>query len=207
MVTQLDRYNAAVNAFRGKFGALPGDFLNATSYISNTATNGNGDGIIALNSAIAGAVPAAVSGTSEYQGVWSHLSTLNLIDGVFSGAAEVLLGGSFPYTKANRGGVLLYGNTDLINYYHLGMSNAGTGVATIATQSILTPDGALSIDSKMDDGIPGTGIVQARGGAVIEGVATAGAAGTANCVNSTPTPNTYNTSAGAIFYCQLRVRM
>jgi len=211
IVTQLDRINAGMNSFKGKFSALPGDFSQATSYIAAGATNGNGDGYIALNSAIGGtAAPTVVSATTEYQGVWNHLSALNLIDGSYSGATLVNLGVEFPYTKAQRGGIFLYAFTDNINYFHLGLSD-GVATLNVASQNIFTPDAGLTIDTKIDDGLPGTGIVQARGTAVLNGAATLGATpGLAggNCTQGASIAAAkYDTASGSLLLCQLRIRM
>lgn len=210
MITQLDRFSAGINSFKGKFSSLPGDFSQASSYISATATNGNGDGYIADNAAIGGAaVPAVIAATSEYQGVWNHLSALNLVDGSFSGTTFVTLGTTFPYTKAQRGGVLFFGFSDNINYYYLGLGD-GAGTTSFLSQNIITPDVALAIDTKVDDGLPGTGTVQARGTTTLNGAATLGATpGLAggNCTQGGSVATAkYDTASGALLLCQLRVR-
>src|SRR5579871_6353801 len=59
-VTQLERYNTAVNTFRSKYNGVPGDLLSATNFFasvtgqaSGTAGLGNGDGLVQSLSTVA----------------------------------------------------------------------------------------------------------------------------------------------------------
>jgi prepilin-type N-terminal cleavage/methylation domain-containing protein len=206
LVSQLNAYNSAVNSFRSKYNALPGDFAQASTYISATATNGDGNGIIFNAAGAPGAAPTTYIG--EMPPFWYQLSTLGLIDGSFDGTiTTTTLGTNAPFTKMNRGGIIVYGFTDYNNYYHIGAANSAS--TTIVTASNMTPTAAYAFDLKMDDGLPASGIVQSRGGVVLEGAAsTTAAAGTATACNVTGgTPATaYNTQNGA-YVCQLRVKM
>lgn len=208
IISQIDKYTAAVNVFKNKFNAVPGDYISATSYLSASATNGNGDGLINDNTTgigTAGVSYATLSATSENQGFWNHLYLANTIEGNFTGVSTVTLGTSFPYTKANRGGIFVYGFTDYYNYYAVGLVTTGT--TTVTTAGNLTPDCAMAIDIKFDDGLPTTGTVTAKGGTAIETVYSSGAIGTSNCVSTSQTPNVYNSSIGASYLCQLKIQM
>ena len=45
-ISQIEKYNTAVNTFRGKYDALPGDISNAAQYgfVARAGTQGRGDG-------------------------------------------------------------------------------------------------------------------------------------------------------------------
>jgi prepilin-type N-terminal cleavage/methylation domain-containing protein len=93
-ITQIEKYNQAVNTFRGKYDALPGD-LNAqvASNFGFTPRGafpgwGDGDGIIRGNSATV--LPSGINfGNGEQVMFWQDLTTanglnVNLIEGSFS---------------------------------------------------------------------------------------------------------------------------
>ena len=51
-VTQFEKWNQAVNTFRGKYNCLPGDCPNATTFfptLSGSYTNGDGNGLLNRN--------------------------------------------------------------------------------------------------------------------------------------------------------------
>jgi hypothetical protein len=70
----------------------------------------------------------------------------------------------------------------------------------------LTPVQAQSIDTKMDDGAPATGIVKAIGdtGTNIDAIATVGIVGSNSCLFTGATTYLLSNLAQA---CQLRIRM
>src|ERR1035441_8985409 len=90
-VSQIEKYNAAVNTFRTKFNALPGDMNAATAtafgFTARGAFAGQGDGNGLIQGVLANA--AASNGgwivfAGELQMFWVDLSTANLIDGGFT---------------------------------------------------------------------------------------------------------------------------
>ena len=97
-VSQIEKYNTAVNTFRGKYNALPGDMNNATAlqfgFTQRGQYTGQGDG----NGVIEGSIANAANnyyGNAETAGetlmFWVDLTTANglnlaLIDGNFSSA-------------------------------------------------------------------------------------------------------------------------
>lgn len=96
MAKQIEQYKAAINAFRLKYNALPGDMKDAES-IWGTASacnwggstdgktcNGDGDGLIGVR---ADAYIVDYTQTYEYYTFWQHLSNSQLIGGKFSGGA------------------------------------------------------------------------------------------------------------------------
>lgn len=215
IITQIDRYNAAVNAFRNKFAAIPGDFPAAQSYLATTngtINNGNGDGLIGPATIVS---PPVNSATSEHSAFWAHLGVEGLVDAAYDGTvATTVLGGNFPILSSKVGGIIAYAFTDLRNYWHIGLAPSGT--TAFITANNLSPNTALQIDNKTDDGLPLTGTILARvnnaalqyfdystAGGTFSG---AGVGGT-YCVNSTPAPAVYNSAVGSALRCQLRLLM
>lgn len=206
IIEQITSFYAGVNTFRSRFNALPGDFAQATTYIGTVCpggaaaslVNGNGDGLITS----AATPPTAIS--SEMSNFWCQLSAVSMIPGSYNGLSggAITLGANFPLLSTGRGGIIAYSFTDYNNYYLIGLASSS---GTIATSGDLTPQGAYEIDNKMDDGIPGTGTVQARGAGALEVAASNGALGSANCLVTGP-PLTYNTGAPTGYFCELRVQ-
>jgi prepilin-type N-terminal cleavage/methylation domain-containing protein len=101
VATDVQKYKSAFLAFQQKYGMLPGDFTNATTYWGNsggssgtnytsdcygTSTagssatcNGNGDG------AVGGNTITTSPGTEEFL-AWQHLSNAGMISGTFTGS-------------------------------------------------------------------------------------------------------------------------
>ncbi|MEZ5690186.1 MAG: prepilin-type N-terminal cleavage/methylation domain-containing protein [Rickettsiales bacterium] len=242
-IAQYEKYNASMNAFRTRFNALPGDltFAEANSFGINPAAGsltvgGNGNGLVESTSSSNLNAPV-----SEPLLIWQQLTAANLIDGSYgtaiTTAAQMAASPTpdlyFPSAKTGRGGVWLAGSSGGLNYYVIanvtGVTTGGAGTATYATAvgGAITPVEAFNIDSKIDDGLPNTGIVQARGHATMSTTAdtlfaalggssqptwtnTTGASG--DCVigtSATATNDTYNRSTatgGDTPACSLRMR-
>lgn len=150
-ITQYDSYNAAVGTFRGKYNGLPGDIAGATNY----GFVGNGDS----NGALLGSTSLAAAENVYF---WNHLGSSGaaLIPGTYPGTAVVstTIDTQLPATKAgNYWGVYTASG---VNYYYLGVIGGTAGV--YATTNTLTPIEAQNIDTKVDDGKPARGIVQAK---------------------------------------------
>jgi len=182
-ITQIEKYNTAVNTFRGKYGALPGD-LNASAasqfgFIARGTGQGEGDG----NGVIEGAVSGGLSnlGNAECDGettvFWVDLSQMNLIDSTFNTATETScqnmtltsspgINQYFPQAKIGRGNYIDVwsggpsgGNGT--NYFGLSAIQSLGGGGSMSAISGLTVQEAYSIDQKMDDGMPQSGNVTA----------------------------------------------
>jgi prepilin-type N-terminal cleavage/methylation domain-containing protein len=210
LTTDLQRYQAATNAFKDKYFAIPGDMGNATSFwgslggtgsdatcqaiaATGTATcNGNSDG--SLYNAI-GSAGGSSSPTPEIYRFWQHLANAGLIKGQYTGYNAGLLsstetsfrvpGSNLPSTSlggstwfmAGTGGELLnpittpdptyagsvkwfsgnYGN----NFY----VNATSASSATVNSFPLAPEEVWNIDTKLDDGVPGTGTIVSNKGA------------------------------------------
>lgn len=185
VTTEYQQYMAAVQSFRDRYMALPGDIRNATNFWGNATTgttggectsaattqgtgtqtcNGNGDGT--LNG----------TGNNEIFRFWQHLANAGLIEGTYTGIRG-------PETGTTHH--MLFG----INIPKSRVSNAGWGtryvpaIDTNSTQfaiplgswlqfgaqqtddnygSVLRPEEAWNIDTKVDDGKPARGKMVAR---------------------------------------------
>jgi prepilin-type N-terminal cleavage/methylation domain-containing protein len=198
IIAQIEKYNVAGNTFRLKYGVFPGD----SPIPGDSASIVKGDGNSLLATGMPTAAPTKIDG--ELVWFWQQLTVAGMIDSAFSGSSAdgTIISGSaqggkvpnFPATKGNHGGIIAYGMTDGINYFHIGLDN-NTG-NTIKTTNTLRPVEAYNIDKKLDDANPKSGSVQARGGVVLEAQAT-------NC--ATKAGDTYNLSSTAQ-ECQLRVK-
>jgi prepilin-type N-terminal cleavage/methylation domain-containing protein len=90
-ISQIEKYNSAVNTFHGKYGYLPGDIPNGVAvqygFIARDTTTGSGDG----DGIIEGTMASSNAGDSESCGetivLWRDLSAASLIDGGFTTAA------------------------------------------------------------------------------------------------------------------------
>jgi prepilin-type N-terminal cleavage/methylation domain-containing protein len=98
VLSDIEKFNTAVNTFHGKYNCLPGDCANATNFwpqdascgsawtaLSSPTTstcNGNGNGIIEMD----GDNDSALVGHDEVNLFWQQLSLTNLLPGSFSGS-------------------------------------------------------------------------------------------------------------------------
>jgi len=189
-VSQVERFNAAINTFRGKYGQIPGDITRAVVFGLGAGSNGNGDGLITD----ANGAPSITDASGEITYFWKHLSVARVVEGNFDGAQTgAALFDSYPGTKLNRGGFTVYGLNGF-NHLHIGIQNAAA--ATAVTAGVLRPEEAFGIDVKLDDGKPGSGIVLAQGGTALS-AATNGVAMDPTSA-ATTTPNDTNCAVGAI---------
>ncbi len=173
VMADVNKYKTAVNTFKLKYNALPGDLANATAYwgtASGGCPNGAGTGTQTCNGNGNGQIGRA---NSESYRAWQHLANSGLISGNYTGVYGTLevfnWGTNAPPSKlANSGFVLSYvgttmnGNTNWFSgdYGHIIDLGAGTAAAYYVTY-ILTPAEAASIDAKNDDGLPGVGMIMA----------------------------------------------
>ena len=185
-----DKYISAVNNFRYKYLALPGDMPNATDmwgsidpdpYVcgltigTGTATcNGNGDGKIWY---------PYVHPSMGYElfRSWQHLANAGMIDGEFTGVRYSATSSVHHAAFINAPGSKIGGAAYGIVYIKVGdpfgsTTNVNDLFAFISTnqhyilygginsrmpiQPILTAEESLSIDIKSDDGAPDAGNIQ-----------------------------------------------
>ena len=213
---QHQRYATAVNTFRDKYMALPGDMTNATAYwgpadgsTGNTAgclttqgtgtqtCNGNGDGYIGLEDSTAGTSPTP----QEFNRFWQHLANAGLIEGTFTGIPtpagnqyNITADANVPRGKFNNG------VWTMRSLMAIGASNGMWAVGGYANAlqygkpnggvwndlAVMKSEEAYNIDMKMDDGKPITGMVVSNLGV-----------GCTNATGSADTAATYLLSTAA----------
>ncbi len=174
----------AVQSFKDKFSAIPGDFSGATQIwgryvvaatcVTNSAAavttpgtcDGDGDSLLGT--------PAATSASAERFQFWKHLQLAGLIDGNYTGLSgtagkfHAIPGTNTPVGKLSNSGWNVITNltttyttdgftTEYGNTLHFGGALSPGG----AVDKILTPEEAWGIDTKMDDGRPAYGMVLA----------------------------------------------
>jgi prepilin-type N-terminal cleavage/methylation domain-containing protein len=213
-VSQMEKYNSAVNTFRGKFGGYPGDLLASRAATFNLQTRngadgrGDGDGLV---EGYNGTAATANALGSENVLFWRDLAAASLIPDGFSTATDAPaasltaanLSSYLPRSKMREStyfSILASGGRNFFYIDQITATAATTGVIT-STGDGLTPLESKSIDEKIDDGLPGTGLARAVTGIAATGTnytADAGSAVTAGtssptvCVNTTTTPDDYN---------------
>ena len=196
------RYKTAIGTFKDKYFQLPGDFNNATAFwgtaaacpgISTTASGGtcNGDNNGQLS-------PASAAANEDFR-FWQHLALAGLIEGNYTGTSSTTTatddipspGTNVPKSKLSNGswgasylGTVAISNVTWFdgNYGNVFFFGVGTSTSYLSTNTILKPEEAWNIDTKLDDGKPATGAVTS-----IENQA--GASASAGC-SDTPASNT-----------------
>ncbi|MFZ4540403.1 MAG: type II secretion system protein [Rickettsiales bacterium] len=166
IIADYGKYTAAYNQFLKQYGSAPGDITDATSYwgddnancadaaIANGnpgTCNGNGDG--------------QVAGNETYR-AWQQMVMATYINGSYTGLAS---GGATPGTNVPKsnlspaGWSIAYkGATSAnANEFDQDVGNSlvfgGPNGSAITQASVLTPADAKQIDTKADNGMPGTG--------------------------------------------------
>ena len=174
-IGQIEKYNTSINAFRSKYNGIPGDISSnyATSFgfIARAGSQGRGDGNGVIEGVNAGSATAQVF-TQESGFFWDDLTRANLVDGQFTSAADntavtaiatAAVPNQFPEARLGRGNRIHVGSTGGINYYLItGISSVTVTTGVIVHTTNLTPTELFNMDSKLDDGIPLSGVVQAR---------------------------------------------
>jgi prepilin-type N-terminal cleavage/methylation domain-containing protein len=183
----LSRFSTSIYTFRDKYFALPGDMTNATSFwlsaggtgsdatcqdtISTTAAtcNGNGDGTI-LHS---------INYSDEGLRGWQHLANAGLIEGSYVGTNKNFTAGEYlarsvPRSKLSNSGYMLYAEALTVtgwtsprstpeNLMRLGAACCDAAYTTRIGNPVIKAEEAWNIDTKIDDGKPGTGKLWVHG--------------------------------------------
>lgn len=199
VTVDMQQFSSATQQFITQYNALPGDMATATriwgvaggstgfdstcfdTFSTDAKTcNGNGDRIIGMGSAV---------DIHERFRFWQHLTNAGFLDRQFtgrpvtSGTNQTELGVNVPDSKYKDSGyssisertpsllTTVYFNTIAPDNILLFGKQIG-GTDTIGP--VLTPEQAYEMDTKMDDGIPGYGLLQVnrQGGGVAPNCAT-----------------------------------
>lgn len=174
--TEYNRYVTAVQTFRDKYFALPGDMRNATSFWGDNNTQ-------CPDAAITNGNPGTCNGNGDNNWgvaneqflVWQHLANAGLIEGTYTGitgtanADDYEIPGNAPLSKLSNSGWAArsafnhIGDVDAFAADYGNMFHLGAIVANgVPNGPNLKPEELWNIDTKMDDGRPGYGKVQAR---------------------------------------------
>ncbi len=155
-ISQIEKYNAAVNTFRGKYGYLPGDIPNAQAFgfsaSGSYAGSGDGDGVIESPQCASGAyTPQPVfQDTGEAPTVWVDLSQAGLISGGFNTASRTsqlnsdligsAIGTFFPQAAIGQG-----------NYVYVWSQGAATAASPTGDgQTLLNYFGVSKVSKVLD---------------------------------------------------------
>lgn len=206
VTTEYGKYSTAIRAFKDKYFALPGDMTNAIAFwgpapdCAETATTAgtgtqtcNGDG---NNNIYAG---------KEGFRFWQHLANAGLIEGSYTGISgpnsgywDTIIGTNVPASRIGNVGwssvSIVYGDNWYFPWidstvvagayaYKINQLQMGKKNTVLWTYgAFLKPEELWNIDTKMDDGKPGVGIVVASGWGSCTDAANASvaASGTAN---------------------------
>lgn len=184
VVTESQNYISAIDKFRLKYFARPGDFKDATRFWTaahtsantcrdmdksgGTATcNGDGDGTIDAN--------------NEMYLFWHHLANAGLIKGNYEGRSDPDIGvNSWAHTpgkncpasrfSSGTGYGIRWQGTQTSNswfhgeYGHLFMFGKGVNTANLPRGAALEPVEIWKLDTKFDDGKPAYGQLVTRAG-------------------------------------------
>lgn len=182
--TEYEQWHTAVNTFKQRYFAIPGDMANATRFwgradngsfsgqCANPADNlgtgtrtCNGDG----NGLVGEWVPARYYEAFRF---WQHLANAGLIPGTYTGRrgtgdfAHHVDGENAPKSKysgggwsieaiSNHSGDSLFYAIDYGNYLEFGAVTP----ASCHEGPLLTPEETWNIDMELDDGKPGKGYI------------------------------------------------
>ena len=181
LTSQVQKYNTSVNAFRVKYNSFPGDM---TSYNSSAfgffteTTNANTPGHQDGNGLIEGGSSNGLNPVGETLSFWVHLSQANLVDGSFGTSTNAAIAPasglatntvqppsqSLPNTKTSPANSFIVYYASGFNYFQtMPVATITTAPAYTVNTVGLSPVQAWNIDVKIDDGLPNSGIVQAKG--------------------------------------------
>jgi prepilin-type N-terminal cleavage/methylation domain-containing protein len=162
VISDFNKYIAAINTFKLQYDAYPGDISNAKSYwssctdVSGNNCNGNGDGVVTW------------SGDSEAVRVFQHLSLAQIVPGNYSGDHDSSMGGegivggiNVPAGPISSSVFALWASNEILFGKSRVTSDANRGKPYDA---ILSPQDAYNIDLKMDDGVAQKGLLIAANG-------------------------------------------
>lgn len=157
-VTQFEQYLAATGTFKTKYAGIPGDTSGAAYFTNPGPAVGNGDG-----NGVLSAPEDSLALDNENVVYWSQLGSNGaaLITGSFDGALVTTtnVADNLPATKS--GGFWGAFGVNGINYLYIGVTSPDAN-GEFDTADVLTPLDALSIDTKVDDGIGSSGIALAH---------------------------------------------
>lgn len=182
-VTQIERFNTAAHTFQIKYnnylpGDIPDPLASSLGFGARGTAEGEGDGNGVLEGIPGGITLRGVAqGGGETAMFWQDLSKANLIPYALTlanstsnqdpqmpgpGATQPSIWLFFPQAAIGQGDSVLVFSSNGLNYFEIQNVVAVITCAITGSSYGLTPVQAYGIDSKIDDGNPATGIVQAQ---------------------------------------------
>jgi len=171
LTAEIPVYHTAVNTFRDKYKMLPGDLTHATYYWGQAICPGAPDTFANGTTTCNGNGNNMIEPVEAFR-FWQHLANEGMIAGPFSGvpgneAGKIIPGTNAPAVKLSKSGVGVRYDGQLANHPVLFNGNFGnslvfaTGDLTSAdTMAFLKPRELWGIDTKIDDGSPGRGMLR-----------------------------------------------
>lgn len=184
IASQYEEAVSATNAFYLKYQGLPGDFdkasiiwgelvgaCNSVASTNDLTCSGDGDWVLETTASS----PGGGGNTREIFRFWQHLEAADLFPGSYTGiqgsggTLHGVIDQNIPGTAIDGVGITAYsvaiGGTVGTNNFFPGRTNFfiyGRDAGTVGNGRAFTSADAFYIDSKMDDGEPGLGLVQAH---------------------------------------------
>lgn len=177
---EYETFQTAINTFKDKYFAVPGDMRNATDFWGYADTSGSGGecgdpaadtgtGTETCNGTGNGRVADFFQGEDyEWYRFWQHLSNAGLITGNYTGVgtgSPSVLGTNVPASKFGGVGWIMAhignypGDGDAYQADYGSEFIVGAPDGWNVSGPAFSPEEAWNIDTKVDDGIPGTGKV------------------------------------------------
>jgi len=219
-VSQIEAINTAAMTFKNKYGGLPGDLVRATQFgfagDSSPVRAGLGDGNGAIQNQAGVDTDSQNQLNYYYEQGWfwiqlnqSGLTNTNVdvtgawtasgcpVTAIWDGAGKTSY---FPMLPLSNSFLFVY-SINRVNYVEIA-DNCGMLTCSICRANSLSPARAYSLDTKLDDGQPLTGIVRATGGGGgLDGLGYPAAVG-GNCVGA---GGAYNMTYGPAA-CSLQIK-
>jgi len=176
-LAQMDAVKGAVFTFQDKFGYLPGDYTGNSALGLAVSTDGNQNGFVAVAGAanttsVSLADSSDVTGTtSEAPVAWIQLAQANLLAGIQTGGVPLATATQAIYPGRAGNSFLWFASFSTVYNITANMVRLQGGTGT--PQPILREQDAFSMDSKFDDGVPGTGSILAGSASIAGCVGTA----------------------------------
>ncbi|MDA0782389.1 MAG: hypothetical protein PQ612_10610 [Rickettsiales bacterium] len=151
IISNVDQFAGAIEKFEKEYGSLPGDIANVTALGADNSSRGNGNGVI--------------DSASEALNVWYHLSLSGLIEGDYDGTSALVPGTGTPMADIEGAGYKVKVASTIVarNVPEQAIAIEIAGYGTTDNLPIITAEDAKSIDEKVDDGNPNTGVILAEG--------------------------------------------
>lgn len=171
-VSQLEQYNTAVNTFANKYNCYPGDCASAAAFGLGAAGDGNGS----MNNWDPPNLGASGPASAELQNFWVHLGNSELIAARYSaGATPGTHSPKLVLPGRTAGGIwqsdayvvtqsVAVGSSANKRNAHAWLLISHTNNSVFSPNSVYSHSDAFMLDSKIDEGLPMTGVVIAMNG-------------------------------------------